>query len=70
MEVADVREAIESANASVAYLPPYSPDRSHVKLLFSKLKSLFRRDAARTVKELWGLLGKLVTVIAPEECTR
>ena len=69
-KVAGVREAIESAGATVAYLPPYSPDFNPIELLFSKLKSLLRRDAARTVQELWDLLGKLVPVFTPQECTR
>lgn len=69
-KVAGVRETIEAAGATVAYLPPYSPDFNPIELLFSKLKSLLRRDAARTVQELWDLLGKLVPVFTPHECTR
>lgn len=69
-KVAGVREAIESAGATVVYLPPYSPDFNPIELLFSKLKSLLRRDAARTVQELWDLLAKLVPIFTPEECTR
>lgn len=68
-KVTGVREAIESAGANVAYLPPYSPDFNPIELLFSKLKSLLRRDAARTVPELWDLLGRLVPVFTPHECT-
>lgn len=69
-KVAGGREAIESAGATVASLPPHSPDFNPIELLFSKVKSLLRRDAARTVQELWNLLGKLVPVFAPQECTR
>lgn len=68
-KVTGVRKAIESAGANVAYLPPYSPDFNPIELLFSKLKSLLRRDAARTVPELWDLLGRLVPVFTPHEWT-
>jgi transposase len=47
-----VREAIESAGASVVYLPPYSCDLNPIELAWSKLKAALRRIGARTVARL------------------
>ncbi|MEZ6145898.1 MAG: transposase [Planctomycetaceae bacterium] len=33
-------------------LPPYSPDLNPIELAFSKLKTLLRKSAARTVESL------------------
>lgn len=63
-----VREAIEAAGAKVRYLPAYSPDLNPIELAFSKLKAALRTGAARTVKALWKLIGKLVKMFAPDEC--
>lgn len=41
-KVSGVKEAIESAGATVCYLPPYSPDLNPIEMLWSKLKSVFR----------------------------
>jgi hypothetical protein len=38
-KVQGVREAIEAAGASVAYLPPYRPDLNPIEMVFSKLKA-------------------------------
>lgn len=69
-KVAGVREAIEAAGASVAYLPPYSPDLNPIELVFAKLKWLLRSAAERTVKGLWNLLGKLLDDFPAAECGR
>lgn len=65
---AGVREAIESAGATLAYLPPYSPDLNPIELAFSKLKTLLRKFAERTVESLWGRIGQLVDEFTPAEC--
>lgn len=49
----DVRKAVEAAGATLLFLPPYSPDFNPIKNAFSKLKSLLRKAAARTVADLW-----------------
>jgi transposase len=67
---AGVREAIEAAGCTLAYLPPYSPDFNPIELLFSKLKSLLRKHAERTIDSLWARLGQLVTEFTPDECRR
>lgn len=67
-KVAGVREAIAAVGASVAYLPPYSPDLNPIELVFAKLKWLLRSAAERTVDGLWNLLGKLLDDFPPAEC--
>lgn len=53
-KVKGVREAIESAGASVVYLPPYSPDLNPIENAFSKIKQLLRSVGHRTADALWG----------------
>lgn len=65
---AGVREAIESVGARLTYLPPYSPDLNPIELAFSKLKTLLRKSAERTVESLWTRIGQLVDEFTPEEC--
>ena len=63
-----VAAAIEAVGAKVRYLPAYSPDLNPIEMAFSKLKAALRRGAARTVKALMRLIGRLVKAFAPEEC--
>ena len=65
---AGVKEAIESVGAHLAYLPPYSPDLNPIELAFSKLKTMLRKSAERTVEGLWARIGQLLDQFAPEEC--
>jgi transposase len=60
-----VRGAIQAVRAKVHYLPAYSPDLNPIEQAFSKLKAALRKGAARTVKALWNLIGKLVKTFAP-----
>lgn len=69
-KVAGVREAIEATGAMLAYLPPYSPDFNPIELVFSKMKSLLRKAGARTITELWALLGRLIDLFPADECKR
>ena len=52
-KVAGVRQAIEAAGAELRYLPPYSPDLNPIEMAFSKLKSILRAAASRTIDNLW-----------------
>lgn len=67
-KVAGVREVIESAQAQLVYLPPYSPDFNPIELLFAKLKALLRAAAKRTIGELESTLGDLLDRFSPVEC--
>lgn len=53
-------EAIESVNATVRFLPPYSPDLNPIELAFSKLKRFIRSAKERTVESLWSTCGKVL----------
>jgi transposase len=63
-----VREAIESVGAQLSYLPPYSPDLNPIEQAFSKLKTLLRKHAERTVAGLWQRIGQLLDHFTPAEC--
>ena len=47
-----VREFIEKAGAKLLYLSPYSPEFSPIENFCSKVKSILRKTAARTYKDL------------------
>ncbi len=67
-KVTGVRQAIENAGANLLYLPPYSPDFNPIEMAFSKLKALLKKAAARTIDDLWALIGKLINEFKPKEC--
>ena len=66
--VAGVREAIEKAQATVRYLPKYSPDLNLIELPYSKFKALLRKVAARTVPGLYRAIRSFVPQLGPQEC--
>ncbi|MBR9971806.1 transposase [Magnetospirillum sp. J10] len=68
-KVAGIREAIEAAGATVRYLPPYSPDLNPIEQVFSKLKAILRRIAARSVDALWRAIASAIDEFLPDECT-
>ena len=68
-KVTGVREAIEAAGASILFLPPYSPDLNPIEQVFSKLKTLLRKTAARTVDALWSAIGNLLDAFSSHECS-
>ena len=68
-KVSGVREAIEAAGARILYLPPYSPDLNPIEQVFSKLKTLLRKTAARTVDALWSAIGNLLDSFSSDECS-
>lgn len=65
---AAVREAIETAGATLMLLPPYSPDFNPIENAFAKLKALLRKVAERTVTGLWKTVGQLINEFTPTEC--
>lgn len=66
-KVKGVREAIESAGASVLYLPPYSPDLNPIEPAFSKLKQVLRSAGHRAAKALWGDIQRMLDAITPRD---
>lgn len=67
-KVQGVREAIEAVDASLLYLPPYSPDFNPIEMVFSKLKTLLRGAAARTMPDLWQAIADALKRFTPTEC--
>ena len=63
-----VKLLIEAAGATLAFLPPYSPDFNPIEKAFSKLKANLRRIGERTVSGLWDVIGSLVTMFNAQEC--
>lgn len=63
-----VRNAIEAVDATILYLPPYSPDFNPIEMAFAKLKALLKKAAHRTVDALWSEIGTLLATYAPTEC--
>ncbi|WP_425510961.1 transposase [Xanthomonas chitinilytica] len=62
------REGTEATGATSRYLPPCSPDLNPIEKLFSVLKAVLRKAAARTVDALWNETKRLIDTITPAEC--
>jgi len=59
--------AIETAGATVRFLPAYSPDLNPIEKLFSKLKAHLRKAKARSIDALHEAIGQgLRTVTASD----
>jgi len=67
-KVSGVRQAIEAAGARVLYLPPYSPDFNPIEQVFAKLKAILRKAAARTISQLWHVIGNAIEQFTSAEC--
>ena len=63
-----MREAVEATGARLLFLPPYSPDFNPIENAFSKLKAVLRKAAARTIDELWTVIGTSLDTFTPAEC--
>jgi transposase len=64
---AGVAEAIEGAGARVLPLPPYSPDLSPIEEMFSKVKEILRRAAARTKGLLVEAIGEALRRVTHQD---
>ena len=62
-----VRELIESAKATLLYLPPYSPDLNPIEQAFAKLKQLMRSAEHRTMEALWKDVQRMLDCITPSD---
>ena len=67
-KAAGVRQAIETAQAKVVYLPPYSPDFNPIEMVYSKLKWLVRSAGKRDTEGLWSYLGQALDRFPSAEC--
>jgi transposase len=62
-----VAQLVESADATVVYLPPYSPDLNPIEMAFSKLKQLMRSAEHRTREALWSDMQRLLDQITTSD---
>ena len=67
-KVAGIRQAIESANCRLVYLPPYSPDYSPIENIWSKAKSVLRMLEARTVEDLEVAVTLALQEVTAQDC--
>ena len=62
------RQFIEARGAELIFLPPYSPDLNPIEMAISKLKTLLRKAAERSVSALWDRIGVDIDAFSPQEC--
>ena len=60
-----VRRTIKSAGAKLFFLPPYSPDLNPIEQAFSQLKTLLRKENARTQTQTIRCIGRLLDRVTP-----
>jgi transposase len=63
-----VRRAIRQAGALLIFLPPYSPDLNPIEQAFSQLKTLLRKENARSLEDTTQCIGKLLDQVQPGHC--
>lgn len=51
-------ELIQNTGAQIFYLPPYSPDFSPIEMMWSKVKAVLRKQAARTADAFQKAIAK------------
>lgn len=62
---AAVRSALRAVGAKLFFLPPYSPDLNPIEQAFSQLKTLLRKENARTQAQTTDCIGKLLKQVTP-----
>lgn len=62
-----IRRLIEGCGARVMYLPPYSPDLNPIEMAISKIKTLLRKLARRTVEGLFAAIPQALASITSED---
>ncbi|QKK08976.1 MAG: IS630 family transposase [Planctomycetota bacterium] len=67
-KVGGVEELIEAADATVWWLPPYSPDLNPIEKLWSKVKAGLRRAMADTLDGLVNAAGVVLRTVTDDEC--
>lgn len=60
---------IESVGAKVLRLPPYSPDFNPIEMAISKIKTLLRKMARRSVSEVMEAIGVAIESISRDDAT-
>ena len=63
-----IRRAIRAVGAKLFYLPQYSPDLNPIEQAFAKLKTLLRKENARSFEEIEAAIARLLKNLHPIEC--
>lgn len=58
---------IAAAEASVLFLPAYSPDLNPIEMMWSKVKALLRKAEARTHPDLLAAITAALRAITPQD---
>jgi putative transposase len=64
-----IRDVIRAAGATLAFLPPYSPDLNPIEQVFAKVKHWLRIAQARSIDTIHDHVARLVGGITRTECT-
>ncbi len=63
-----VTQAIEAVGCLLVYLPPYSPDLNPIENMWSKVKALLRKAAARSFKNVVDAVGQALLAVTTTDC--
>jgi len=66
-KVAGVADICASAGVRLLYLPPYSPDLSPIEECWSKVKTLVRAQAARTLEALEQAIAEALAAVTSQD---
>lgn len=58
---------IRQVGADVLFLPPYSPDLNPIEMMWSKIKALLRKAAARTHEDLLAALAQALEAVTASD---
>lgn len=63
-----IQQLIETADAEVRYLPPYSPDFNPIEAMWSKAKQSLRSARARNGTSLVKAIGSALRSVTAQDC--
>ena len=63
-----VEKLIQAAGAVPLYLPPYSPDLNPIEMMWSKMKSILRKERVRLKEELSSAANQALDMVTPSDC--
>ena len=58
---------IQQAGAEVRFLPAYSPDLNPIEMMWSKVKALLRKAAARTHPDLLAAIAAALSAVTQQD---
>jgi transposase len=67
-KAAAVRRAIRAADATLLFLPKYSPDLNPIEQFFAKMKHCLRNAAERTRDAVCTAIAQILDSISAREC--